>query len=67
VTLGAHGEYRAMLAKAAWAERYARYQRDCGGWGLPAQPFDDFKAYWDVFAKHGELPPATAPILVQRL
>jgi hypothetical protein len=50
--------------------RYQSYLEDCLGWNLPAQSFAYFKAYWEFFAKEGELAPEmreTAPILVQRL
>jgi hypothetical protein len=63
-----HAVYLADLAKAAWSARYEGYQRDCAEWGVSAQPFEDFKAYWDIFARDGELLlNASAPILVQRL
>jgi hypothetical protein len=57
-----------------WPERYLRYQRDCLAFGIPAWTFEEYKNYWKVFAREGELParktkaanPAAAPILVQR-
>lgn len=61
-----HAGYRKFLAREFWEARYRLYQRDCAQWNLPAQPFEDFKAYWEVFAKEGELP-TSAPILVQRV
>lgn len=54
--------------------RYLRYVRDCAAWALPALSFEEFRAYWELFARDGELgtsqtpnvPVGTqAPILVQ--
>ena len=41
--------------------QYLRYVRDCAHWQLPAQSFEDFKAYWEMFARDGEIhPPVTS-------
>jgi hypothetical protein len=39
--------------------RYDSYSRQCAALGMPPQPFEDWKAYWLVFAKDGELPAGT--------
>jgi hypothetical protein len=48
-----------------WAAKYVSYAEDCARWNLEPQSFDEFKAYWELFATDGELLSA-APILVQR-
>jgi hypothetical protein len=64
--VSAHAAYRLSLAHEFWNARYERYTRDCAAWGIQPHTFDDFKAYWEMFAKEGELAPQSAPILVQR-
>ena len=36
--------------------RYRRYTQQCAEWDVPAQPFEDWKAYWEFFAQDGEMP-----------
>lgn len=57
---------RQLQTDSRWAEQYRRYQRDCAAWELPTQSFADFKAYWEMFAKDGELQNTVAPTMVQR-
>jgi hypothetical protein len=54
-----------MMKTLGLEERYLLYERDCRAWEVPAVPLDQFKAYWQIFAKDGELQNGqSAPILV---
>jgi len=59
---GGHAGYLAL----DWEARYRLYRQDCERWKVLPLSFEDFKGYWEVFAKEGELP-TSAPILVQRV
>ena len=58
-----------MNPGSSWDSLYRSYLRDCFRWNVPAHRFEDFKAYWEMFARDGELqiPLKPAPRMMQRV